>query len=149
VIPQIQPFNDFCYILLTFNLSKNLVQRCMNYKTLLTLTLVAAMSGCVSDSPALDNKQDKLSWLKNADAKEDAELALSKGDFRLLAMPLRHTVIPGIDVQQSRNYALRCGVRMVEGITDAVRGEEHLEQMKIAQQYAEDYNAIIKSHCKL
>lgn len=121
----------------------------MKKKILLMLTLVASMSACVSDSSALNDKEDNLSWLKNANAKIDAEQAVSKGDFRLLAIPLRNQVIPGIDVKQRQNYALRCGVRLMQGITDAVRDEEHLKQMKMAHQYAEQYNNVIKTRCKL
>lgn len=106
------------------------------------------MSACVSDSSALNANEQKLSWLNKADAKVDAEMALSKGDFRLMAIPLRHKVIPGIELEQSRDYALKCGVKLMQGVTDAIRGEEHLKLMKLAHQYAEDYNNIIKNHCK-
>lgn len=106
------------------------------------------MSGCVSDSSALNENVDKLSWLEKADARADAELALSRGDSRLMAIPLRNKVIPGIELDKSRDYELKCGVILMQGITDAIRGEEHLRLTKLAHQYAEQYNNIIKSHCK-
>lgn len=120
----------------------------MKYNIFLPLTLVAAMSGCVTDSSALNEKAEGLAWLKKADATMDAEKAIANGDFRLMGIPLRHTVIPGIEVKMSRQYALKCGVNLMQGISDTVRSEKDIELSQKAYQYAEDYNAVVKKHCK-
>lgn len=125
--------------------------RVMKKKLLLTLSMVAVMSGCVSDTSVLNENENenekKLTWLEIADPQVDAELALSRGDFRLMALPLRNRVIPGIELDQSQNYALKCGVKLMPGITDAIKGEEHRQQMKQAHEYALAYNTIIKTRC--
>ncbi len=117
-------------------------------KILLTLSLVTAMSGCATDSSAINEYVKKLQWVNDADAELDAKAALQKGDFRLMAMAQRGIVIPGVDQALTDQYELKCGIRLLEGVSDAVRGEEHLQLMQKAHTYAEQYNAIIKQHCK-
>lgn len=120
----------------------------MNKTTLFTLSLLGLMAGCVTDSTALNDYEKKLQWVKQADAHLDASSALQQGDFRLMALPGRGNVIPGIDVEQRHQYELKCGTKLTPGVTDAVQGEEHLELLKMARRYAEQYNAIIKARCK-
>lgn len=117
-------------------------------KLLVTLSLVALLTGCATDSTALSEYEQKLQWVKDANAIEDATAALSKGDFRLMAMAQRGIVIPGIDKDQRNQYELKCGIKLIDGISDTVRSQEHLKLMKMAQSYAKKYNAVIKQHCK-
>jgi hypothetical protein len=115
---------------------------------LLTMTMLAGLSACAIDSIAMSEYEKKLQWVKQADAELDAKAALAKGDFRLLAMAQRGMFIPGVDQDLTAQYELKCGIRLVDGYTDAVRGEEHLRLLKMAHTYALHYNEIIKTSCK-
>ena len=91
--------------------------------------------------------QDPLAWLDQADPRRDAMAALEKRDFRLLALPRRSLVIPGIDPQRARDYELKCGLRILEGAGDAVHSRDELERLKQAREYAEAYNRIVRTRC--
>ncbi len=103
------------------------------------------LSACAA--PQADS--NPLAWLETANAEQDARAALAKNDFRLLALPRRETVIPGIEPQLARQYELKCGIRLIPGAGDAVRDRQQLELLKKAARYAADYNAIIKTRCRL
>ncbi len=117
-------------------------------KVLLLLTLLSSLTGCATDSSAVSQYEKPLLWVKDADAELDAKAALKKGDFRLLAFSQRGTIIPGIDSSLNNEYELKCGIRMLEGMTDTVRGQEHLELMQQVHAYAKAYNELIKQSCK-
>jgi len=116
-------------------------------KLLITLLMAVSLSGCATDSTAMNDYEQKLKWADTADAEKDAQAALEKLDFRFMAMPLRNTVIPGVEPQKTRQYELRCGIKLIDGVTDTVRSEEQLRLMKKAFEYAAKYNAIIKQRC--
>ncbi len=117
------------------------------HKLIPTLLLSLSINGCATESTELSEYEKNLQWVKNANPEIDAQAALEKHDFRFLAMALRGTVIPGIDAEQTRTYELKCGVRYMQGVTDAVHGEEHLKLIKLAHDYAVEYNTFIKVRC--
>jgi hypothetical protein len=110
-----------------------------------TLLLAVAINGCAT---AMNDYEQKLQWVEGADAIADAKAALAKGDFRFMAMAQRSTVIPGVDTNKMRQYELYCGVKFIEGATDAIRSEEQLRLMKKAFEYAGRYNKIIAERCQ-
>lgn len=83
---------------------------------------------------------------KQADV--DAQNALANNDYRLLQMPGRGTVLPGIDTSDRASAAKLCGVKILEGVSDVVRDEEALENVQRLTQYAERYNLLIYPQCK-
>ena len=105
------------------------------------------MTACVTDTPALSDAEKSLAWVKDANPTQDAKAALQQGDFRLMALAQRSIVIPGVSDKHREKYEKACGVRMLEGFTDSVRGEAHLELLKKAHSYARQYNEIIRSRC--
>ena len=117
-----------------------------NMRKLLPL-LALAMSACASNSPSGEHEQQLL-WVEHADPQKDAQQALANNDFRLLGMALRQIVLPGIEPAKMRDYELKCGVRLVQGVSDMVHSDEHLRLINKAQQYAAQYNTVIKSRCQ-
>jgi hypothetical protein len=118
-------------------------------KNLFTIILLlTAMTGCATDTSSLTKSELKLQWIKDANPQKDAQLALSKGDLRLMGLPQRAVIIPGIAADEMNKYELYCGVKLIEGVSDTVLNEGHLQLMKKAHQYALQYNAIIKPHCQ-
>ena len=115
---------------------------------LLISFVVLVMTSCASTSSNLDAYAQKLQWLDAANPQTDAQQALKKGDFRLLGLATRSVNIPGVSKEQSMKYELKCGVQLIDGISDVVRSDEHLRLMQKARSYALKYNAIIKTRCQ-
>ena len=110
--------------------------------------LALVIAGCASGSGNVDPYVQQLQWLDAADPQTDAQQALKKGDFRLLGLATRSVNIPGVAKEESLKYELKCGVQLIEGISDVVRSDEHLRLMQKARSYALKYNAIIKTRCQ-
>ncbi len=115
---------------------------------LLASCLCLVLGGCSTSSKALDPYVQKLQWLDAADPQNDAEQAIKIGDLRLLGLAMRSVNIPGVKKEDSYKYEKKCGVQLIEGISDVVRSDEHLRLMQKARSYALKYNAIIKTKCK-
>ena len=90
---------------------------------------------------------ESLLWLKKADAEQDAQTALSRNDKRLLVMAGRSPSLPGIEPELTSKAKSVCGIRYIEGSTDTVLGEIHLELLQAASDYASAYNRILIKHC--
>jgi hypothetical protein len=88
-----------------------------------------------------------LKWLHYSDPRADANLAIQKRDFNLLAFAGRITSFPGIDggyptLQQ------QCGYRLITNSSDAVRSENQLNLRKQLYQYAATYNQLVAAACQ-
>jgi hypothetical protein len=116
---------------------------------LIIAVLVFAITACATDLKAVDPNTQKLQWLDAADPQSDAKQAIKTGDLRLLGMATRSVSIPGVETNRILKYETKCGVQLIEGISDVVRSDEHLRLMQKARSYALKYNAIIKTHCKI
>lgn len=117
-------------------------------KALIVVTAMGVISGCVSGSAMTDYEQ-QLQWVIDANPQQDAEAAMAKGDFRLMAMATRGITIPGVDNDLSAKYELKCGINRMPGVTDVIRSQKQMELIKKAHSYALKYNAIIKTRCKI
>ncbi|MDJ0833638.1 MAG: hypothetical protein QNJ69_08975 [Gammaproteobacteria bacterium] len=115
-------------------------------KRILTLLLLVSLGACAGNQ--LSEPEKQLGWIRDANPEQDAKTAISRGDFRLMAMAQRSLVIPGVNPDNSRSYELKCGVNIMQGVGDVIRSQNHLELMKMAHQYALRYNAMIKLHCQ-
>ncbi|MBA1444677.1 MAG: hypothetical protein M3H12_04045 [Chromatiales bacterium] len=123
----------------------------MKQITLLSI-LLFGLFGCqeidVSQmSPEERDAVTSLTWLKNADAATDADTAIKRGDHRLIAMATRNPTLPGVPVESSSKAKSVCGIRYLEGSTDAVVSDLHLQLLQAAQEYAEQYNHIMLKRC--
>ena len=106
------------------------------------------LSGCSTNAKTIDPYVQKLQWLDAADPQNDAQQAIKKGDLRLLGLATRSVNIPGIKNEERYKYEKKCGVQLIDGISDVVRSDEHLRLMQRARSYALKYNAMIKTKCK-
>jgi len=116
---------------------------------LLTMSLFSFLFGCNASSEAPEPHIAALMWVETADPEQDARQAIESNDLRLLGLAIRSISIPGIDQADNEKYQQACGVRLIEGVSDVVRGDEHLRLMQKARRYALEYNTLIKSECKL
>ncbi|MFT7556608.1 MAG: hypothetical protein ACI9LO_002937 [Planctomycetota bacterium] len=113
-----------------------------------TLFVAGLIGGCATPTDNVDPYVKKLQWLDAADAQADANHAVKQGDLRLLGLATRSVNLPGIIKEQTLKYEKKCGVQLIEGISDVIRSDEHLRLMQKARSYALKYNAIIKTYCK-
>jgi hypothetical protein len=86
-------------------------------------------------------------WLYYADPRADANLALQKQDFTLLAFAGRVTSFPGID-NESSILQQQCGYRLLANSGDALRSENELNFRKQLYQYASTYNRLVATACQ-
>lgn len=90
----------------------------------------------------------QFAWLQGADSKVDAEAAVAKKDFRLLAVSGRGLMIPGIAVEDREAAKNKCGIRYMEGMGDVIQPDpEFRKWRKKGSEYAKAYNAIVHKHC--
>lgn len=106
------------------------------------------VASCATSSNKIDPYVQKLQWLDAADPQADAKQAVKQNDLRLLGLATRTINLPGIRKEDSLRYEERCGVQLIEGVSDMVRSDEHLRLMQKARNYALKYNAVIKTHCQ-
>jgi hypothetical protein len=115
--------------------------------TLWILAICGLTTACATSSQSIDPYVQKLQWLDAADPQADANQAVKKNDLRLLGLATRSVNIPGISKEDTLKYEEKCGIQLIEGVSDVVRSDEHLRLMQKARSYALKYNAIIKPHC--
>ncbi|MCG7982132.1 MAG: glutamyl-tRNA amidotransferase [Candidatus Thiodiazotropha lotti] len=117
----------------------------------LLLTLAACQNTQDIDLNQLDPVERKsvesLVWLNDANVEREVQTALDKRDKRLLGMMGRGTDLPGVPAELTSRAKTVCGIRYVEGSTDVVRGEVHLQLLQRAYDYAEAYNQAMLKHC--
>ncbi|MFT6387157.1 MAG: hypothetical protein ACJAUP_000527 [Cellvibrionaceae bacterium] len=89
----------------------------------------------------------ELAWANSADAEKDARKAFSKKDYRLYIVAGRGERVVGVDSAQAKDLKQLCGTQYIQGSTDVVRGDQHMEALKKAYDYAEKYNQIVVKHC--
>jgi len=112
------------------------------------LYLLPLLSAC-SSGPELDPLVEKLIWLENANPSEDARVALRQNDYRLLGLSNRGGLkIPAVRAEDRYFYENKCGVNIMQGVTDFAVNQHHQELMRKAHSYALQYNAMIKPECK-
>ena len=115
------------------------------------LALTACQEMETIDLSQLSDQEKKavesLLWLKDADPVKSAGEALEKGDKRLMAMASRATTLPGIETELISKAKSICGIRYLEGSTDTVFGETHLQFIQRASDYAAAYNKIVIQQC--
>jgi len=118
----------------------------MNFLSAFILAL--SLSACATDVKPMNAYEKKLQWLNAADAQTDAKQAIKKGDYRLMGLAQRGIVVPSVEAAKSEMYQKKCGVNVMDGVTDFITSDEHGRLMRKARSYAKTYNAIIKSYCE-
>ncbi len=112
------------------------------------------LSGCnvtaddKSGNAAMPDHLKALTWTESADVEADVQKAIANKDYRLFAIAGRGERMPGVDAKQMSDLKQRCGVKYLEGSTDAIRDDEHMQLLQKAYQYAEGYNQSMVRHCR-
>ena len=98
----------------------------------------------VESNQASGEKHDTLSskWLEYADPIAEANLAIAKHNYRLLALTGQTLTIPGVNAAQSKSLQARCGVQVL------TQSNAHSSHHSMLVQYAEAYNKHILYACR-
>lgn len=88
--------------------------------------------------------------IEYADAKAEANFAIQKQDFHLLALNNKAISIPGIDLN---NYALaeleqECGLKILANSGDEITSEGEVSMRKKLFAYAAQYNQLVLIACR-
>jgi hypothetical protein len=78
---------------------------------------------------------------------QDVSRNISHSDFRFIGICDFACYPPGIQ-SEDLEYAKVYGVRIIQGTTDALESEEHLELQEAATGYAETYNRFLLEYLK-
>lgn len=114
----------------------------------IVLTLTACQMANSGDMNAMNEYVQKLQWLDAADPIADARQAMKKGDYRLMAIAQRAIRIPAIDRTKYAQAEKKCGIHVMDGVTDFITSDEHRRLMKLARSYARQYNEILRTYCE-
>ncbi len=109
----------------------------------------SSISQAFSIAPEETENYHPANWADSDSASNDANNAIKHKDLRLLGFAGRGSTIPGVDATAIQTYRNICGVRYFEEFSDVIRDRDQLAQMKIARQYALEYNKVILTHCQL
>lgn len=132
-------------------------------RNLIGLGMFFLLSGCTSiEAPEAsvvktdnhpqkhtDVKVHSMDWIDYADPVADANIALEKNLFALLAVSNKGLSLPGVDLARHDLETLKasCGVKILETGGDAIYSKTQLEQRQAVVRYARQYNKILLTAC--
>ena len=92
---------------------------------------------------------EQLRWVETANAVADADESAKSDNYQLLAIAGYTWSLPGIDDEKKWAYRDRYGIKLLEGTSDVIQGSEHARLIKLATEYARQYNLRILKHLLL
>jgi hypothetical protein len=110
------------------------------------LSLVAC-SGTTKQSAAEIPHYEELRRLKVEKAANEARKSLESGDSRLLAVEGYAIDVPGVEEDWTKTQAT-CGIKVIEGTSDAINSPQQKQLIDNARAYAERYNQSIASEMR-
>lgn len=95
-------------------------------------------------------EQVALSWLDYADAKAEANFAIQKQDFHLLALNSHNLTLPGIDLNLFNLQQLQqqCGYKILQHSPEQLSEADELAFSQKLFNFAAQYNQLVFSACR-
>jgi len=90
----------------------------------------------------------QLQWVEKADPLADAKKAVDRREFTLLGVDGYTWTIPGIEDSKKFELRKKYGLKIIEGTSDVVQGEEQKRLQGLATEYAKKYNLYLLDHIK-
>lgn len=91
---------------------------------------------------------EQLSLLQARNPEAEAQTALSRGERYLLCNAGRSATLPGLSPQQATQARQVCSVQCLEGVTDAIYGENHRKYLGVALDFSARWNQIMLNACR-
>lgn len=89
----------------------------------------------------------KLSELQGKHPKQDAQAAMARGERYFLCNAGRSRSVPGLSAEVYAKVSERCPTQCLEGVTDAVYGENHAKYLSAALEYSAQWNQVMVNAC--
>lgn len=89
----------------------------------------------------------KLSELQTKNPKQDAQASIARGERYFLCNAGRSRTVPGLTAEVYANVRERCPTQCLEGVTDAVYGENHAKYLSAALAYSAQWNQVMVNAC--
>lgn len=90
----------------------------------------------------------KLAKLQSKDPVTDAQNSISAGEQYFLCNVGRSRTVPGLDETTYQQAQQNCETRCLEGVTDAVLGDNHLRYLQAAVTYSASWNKVMINVCR-
>lgn len=127
-----------------------------------TLFISLMLSGCAANdtthsdtpSPVADSEHSdagfirQLEQLNSKNPVTDAQSAIASGEKYFLCNIGRSRTVPGITVEEYTVARNQCKTRCLEGVTDAVIGDNHLRYLQAATTYSTSWNKVMINVCR-
>lgn len=109
----------------------------------------AAGTQVPSSNAASEDTQfvQKLSELKAKNAQQDAQAAMARGERYFLCNAGRSRTVPGLTAAVYANARERCPTKCLDGVTDALMGENHAKYLSAALEYSAQWNQVMVTAC--
>lgn len=132
----------------------------LSLSSILTLTGCAANetatppSGDNTPHPAGDHSHSdaafiaKLAELKDKNPVTDAQASIAGGERYFLCNIGRSRTVPGLDEATYQQASQNCETRCLDGVTDAVLGDNHLRYLQTAVTYSTSWNKVMINVCR-
>lgn len=124
---------------------------------LLTLTGCAAKETGHSDNPASPTGNtetsdaqfiQKLAQLSSKNPVTDAQSAIAAGKKYFLCNIGRSRTVPGLEADEYAGARENCATECLDGVTDAVLGDNHLRYLQAATAYSASWNKVMINVCR-
>ncbi len=91
---------------------------------------------------------EQLAALTTRNPEAEAQTALNNGERYLLCNAGRGAILPGLSAQQSTQARQVCAVQCLDGVTDAIYGENHRRYLTAALDFSARWNQVMVSACR-
>ena len=118
----------------------------MSLLKFLSVLLLALTTLSVCAAETVPDEVMQLRWAQQANPITDAKAAVARKDFVLLGVRGYTWTIPGTEESKKFEYRKKYGVKLLEGTDDVILGAEHGHLIKLATEYAKEYNQYVLSH---
>ena len=88
-----------------------------------------------------------LGNLQTKNPKQDAQTAMASGERYFLCNAGRSRSVPGLTAEVYANARERCPTKCLDGVTDALLGENHAKYLEAALQYSAQWNQVMVTAC--
>ncbi|OQX16236.1 MAG: hypothetical protein BWK73_04250 [Thiothrix lacustris] len=90
----------------------------------------------------------QLPLLQARNASADANASIQQGKRYFLCNAGRSTTVPGIAPDVYAQVRDKCPTECLEGVTDAIYGENHRRYLTVALDYAAQWNRVMLAVCR-
>lgn len=89
----------------------------------------------------------KLRELQSKNPKLEAQAAIARGERYFLCNAGRSRTVPGLKAEIYANAQNQCPTRCLDGVTDALYGENHAKYLNAALEYSAQWNQVMINAC--